>query len=119
MNLALWVVQGLLAVVFLMTGGLKVAWPKEKLLERMHALEDIDPIQIKMIGIVEIMATLGLILPWLLNILPWLTPLAAVGCILLMIGAIRTHLQRGEGIAVQVIILILAACVAIGRAYSL
>ena len=116
MNIVLWVIQGLLAALFLLTGFLKVSQPKEQLLTRMHALEDLSPATIKAIGTLEIMATLGLILPQLTSILPWLTPVAAIGCALLMIGATITHIRRNEkSFIVTVVFLLLALFVAYGR----
>lgn len=117
MNIALWIVQGLLAAVFLMAGGLKASRPKEKLIEKMASMEDLSAGQIKTIGILELLAAVGLILPQVTQILPILTPLAAVGLILTMIGAAITHLRRGEiqAISMNIVLLFLAAFVAYGR----
>jgi hypothetical protein len=72
---------------------------------------------IKLIGTVEVLAAIGLILPAVLDIAPVLVPLAAVGLILLMIGAAVTHGRRKESrnVAVNVVLLLLAAFVAWGR----
>ncbi|MCP4419212.1 MAG: hypothetical protein GY805_21560 [Chloroflexi bacterium] len=69
----------------------------------------------RMISGLELMATAGLILPHLTGILPWLTPVAAIGCALLLIGAIITHIRYGEGVMVNVVLLLLSLFVAYGR----
>ena len=72
---------------------------------------------IKLLGVVEILGGLGMILPSLTGILPWLTPLAAVGLVLIMIGASMTHYQRKEfsRIGLTSMLLVLALVVAVGR----
>ncbi len=117
MNVVLWIVQGLLAIAFLMAGGMKLMQPKEKMAEKMGWVEDFSQGQIRTIGMLEVLGALGLILPGITGILPILTPLAAVGLGLTMIGAARTHAQRGENqmIGMNVMLLVLAAVVAYGR----
>lgn len=122
MNVILWIIQGLLAVIFLMAGMMKAtqtkAGLKEKGGERMAWVDSLSDNNIKLIGILEILAGIGLIVPQLTGILPWLTPLAAVGLIFTMIGAIALHLKRGDSmqaIATNIVLLILAAFVAYGR----
>ena len=80
--------------------------------------DDVSGINMKLIGFLEVLAGFGLILPQLLDILPWLTPLAALGVILTMLGAISLHLKRNDGamaISINVAILLIAAFVAYGR----
>ena len=97
MNIALWVVQGLLALAFLMAGLMKVSRPKQQLYEAgMTYVEDLSEGTTKIIGMLEIAGAIGLILPALTGILPILTPLAAVGLALTMIGAMLTHIRRNE-----------------------
>ena len=117
MNVAVWIVQVLLALAFALTGLMKITQPCEKLLANMKWVEDFAPITIKGIGTLEVLAAIGLILPFLTGILPILTPLAAVGLSLVMLGAIITHARRGESPMVigNVILLALAAFVAYGR----
>jgi uncharacterized membrane protein YphA (DoxX/SURF4 family) len=116
-NVAVWVVQVLLALAFVATGLAKITQPREKLQTNMKWVEDFAPNTIKGIGTLEVLAAVGLILPFLTGILPVLTPLAAVGLILVMLGAIYTHVRRGEApIAVaNLVLLVLAAFVAYGR----
>lgn len=117
MNMALWIVQILLALVFGLTGMMKVTQIKEKLVQRMKWVNETAPNTVKAIGAVEILGALGVVLPMLTGILPILTPLAAVGLILTMIGAALTNLRHKEyaHIAVNVVLLALAVFVAYGR----
>ena len=122
MNIVLWIIQGLLAVIFLMTGFMKVSKSKDELKEtggeRMAWVDDVSDRNLKVIGVLEILAAIGLILPQLTGILPMLTPLAAVALVLTMIGAIILHVRRGDSaqlIMPTVVLLLLAAFVAYGR----
>lgn len=118
MDTVLWIIAGLLAAAFLGAGLMKLTQPKEKLLESgMGWTEDFSPPVIKMIGTLEILAAIGLILPALLDIVPVLVPLAAVGLIAMMLGAALTHVRRKElqMVVVNVLLLALAAVVAWGR----
>jgi uncharacterized membrane protein YphA (DoxX/SURF4 family) len=97
METAIWIAQGLLAAVLLMAGSMKLAQPKERLAASGQAwVEDFDAQQIKGIGTLELFAAVGLVLPAALDLAPVLTPLAASGVVLLMLGAGATHLRRGE-----------------------
>jgi uncharacterized membrane protein YphA (DoxX/SURF4 family) len=117
MNTALWIVQGLLAVAFLMAGLMKATQPKKKLAENMAWVNDFSASQVRAIGIVEILGAIGLILPAATGILPILTPVAAVGLVVTMLGAAATHVRRGEiqMIVVNMVLLLLAVFVAYGR----
>ena len=117
MSIALWIVQGLLAVAFLGAGASKLSQPKEKLLKNMAWVEDFSQPAVRLIGAVEVLGAIGVVLPALTGVLPWLTPLAALGLVLLMVGAALTHLRRKEygNIAMNALLLVLAAFVAYGR----
>ena len=118
MNIALWIIAGLLAAAFLAGGAVKLVQPKEKLVASgMGVFEDFSTGTVKAIGTLEVLAALGLILPAALDIAPVLVPLAAVGVVLLMIGAMITHLRRHEGqaVVVNLALLALAVLVAWGR----
>ena len=121
MGVALWVIQGLLAVAFLGAGAMKLSQPKEKLAQNMGWVEDFSQPAVRLIGAVEVLGAIGLVLPALTGVLSWLTPLAALGLVLTMIGAALTHLRRKEygNIAVNVVLLVLAAFVAYGRFFVL
>jgi hypothetical protein len=73
--------------------------------------------QLQALGTVEVLGAIGLILPWALNIAPVLTPLAAVGCAIVMIGAVLTHIRMKDykGTGMPVVLLVLAIVVAAGR----
>jgi uncharacterized membrane protein YphA (DoxX/SURF4 family) len=118
MNITLWIIAELLAVVFLASGAMKLTQPKEKLAAFGFGwVEDFSAGTVKAIGTLEVLAAVGLILPAALEIAPVLVPLAAVGLLLLMLGAIITHLRRHEAQAIVVTLplLALAAVVAWGR----
>ncbi len=117
MNAVLWVIQALLALVFIMTGLMKLTQPKEKLAARMKWTQDVPQSVVRVIGAVEILGGVGVILPYLTGILPWLTPLAAAGLVLAMIGASLTHIRLKEysHIGLTSLLLVLALLVAVGR----
>lgn len=119
MNIVLWIFQGLLAVIFLMTGMMKVGQSKDEIKEkgggRMNWVDDVSAGNIRLIGIAEVLAAVGLILPQVIGIMPWLTPLAAVGLILTMVGATMLHIRRGETIVPTIVLLLFAAFIAYGR----
>ncbi len=122
MNITLWILQGLLAVAFGMAGFMKASSSKEALKEkggeRMAWVDSVSDQNVKLIGITQVLAALGLILPLATGILPWLTPLAAIGLILTMIAAMALHVQRGDGAQSFVstgVLLLVAAFVAYGR----
>jgi uncharacterized membrane protein YphA (DoxX/SURF4 family) len=117
MSIALWVVQVLLAAAFLVSGATKLSQPKEKLLKRWAWVEDFSQQTVRIIGVLEVLGAIGIVVPALVGIVPSLTPLAALGLVLLMIGAALTHLRRSEYsvITVPAVLLILAAFVAYGR----
>jgi hypothetical protein len=118
MNVALWIVAGLLAVGSVAGGVKKLIQPKETLATSGWGwVEDFTAGTVKAIGTLEILAAVGLILPAALGIVPVLAPLAAVGLVLLMAGAIITHRRRHEApaLVVNLAVLALAALVAWGR----
>jgi hypothetical protein len=118
MNVALWVVQGLLALVFLFAGGMKLATPIDQLIANgMTAVEYMPAALVRFIGLSEVAGGLGLILPAALRIQPKLTPLAAGALAFVMVLAVATHLWLGEvqAIGAPLVLGLLAAFVAWGR----
>lgn len=118
MNVALWIVAGLLAAIFTMAGLMKVMQPKEKLAESMGWVEHYEPRTIKLIGVLEVLGAIGLIVPALTGIVPMLTPVAAIGIGLVMVGAMARHLSRGnetQMVAMNMVFLLMALFVAWGR----
>src|SRR5512145_3292502 len=92
MNRALWVVQGLLALLFLFAGGTKLVLP----LDQMSGPVTLPGWFLRFLGVAEVLGGLGLILPGLLKIKPGLTPLAAAGLVIIMIGATGVTLAGGD-----------------------
>jgi uncharacterized membrane protein YphA (DoxX/SURF4 family) len=118
MNVTLWIIAGVLAAAFAAAGLMKIAQPKAKLAEAgMPWTEDFSAGQVKLIGTLEVLGAIGLILPAALDIAPILTPVAATGLALLMIGAAVTHVRRGEQnmVPVNLVLAALAAFVAVMR----
>lgn len=111
----LWIIQGLLAFIFLMAGTVKLAKPPAALVEMgMGYAGDMSAAAIKAVGALEVLAAIGLILPVALNVLPVLTGWAGVGVFLTMMGAIVVHVKRGEipAVLVNVVIGAMGAIVA-------
>ncbi|GGQ49896.1 DoxX family protein [Streptomyces mutabilis] len=118
MNVALWIVAVVLGAVSLASGAMKLLQPPQKLAEAGYGwVEDFSPGSVKAIGALEVLAGAGLVLPAALDIAPVLVPTAALGTVLLMIGAAVTHLRRHEhqAIVVNVVLLGTATFVAWGR----
>ena len=117
MNTVVWIVQVVLALGFLMAGAMKVTQPRAKLAPQMGWVEDVTDAQVKGIGLVEVAAALGLVLPGATDIAPVLTPLAAAGLVIVMIGAAATHLRRHEPkfVLINASLLVLASIVAGAR----
>ena len=119
MNRALWIVAGLLAVVYLASGIGKLLVPKEKLAAFPGGgwVEDFSAGAVKAIGALEVLAAVGLVLPAALGIAPVLVPLAAAGLVVIMVGAVITRLRRHEAMvmAADLVYLALAGFVAWGR----
>jgi hypothetical protein len=115
-NVTLWVVQGLLASLFLFAGGMKLVMP----IEAMAGPVALPGLLLRFIGVAEVLGAVGLILPGLLRIHAELTPVAAAGLVIIMIGA-TVITAMGGAIApavVPFIVGVLAASVAYGRARS-
>ena len=118
METALWITQALLAAIFFATGLTKLTQPRLKLAAGpMSWAADVTDDQFRALGLLEIRAGAiradqrhDLILPEATGIAPLLTPLAAVGLALTMVGAIVTHLRHGEAERLAVPIVLLALC---------
>jgi len=117
MNTALWIAQGLLAAMYLMAGIIKT-FQTAKAKEQMPWAKERSDGFVRFVGTSELLGALGLILPLVTGILPWLTPLAAIGLIIIQLLAIFTeHLPKKEYnvIPINVVLLALAAFVVLGR----
>ena len=109
-NITLWVIQGLLAALFLFAGSMKLILP----IEAMAGPVELPGAFLRFIGVVEVLGAVGLVLPWLLRIRPELTPLAGLGLVVIMVGATAITVVGGAvaGAAVPFVVGLLAATVA-------
>jgi uncharacterized membrane protein YphA (DoxX/SURF4 family) len=115
---ALWTTQLLLAAIFLATGLTKLSQPRSQLAAGpMSWAADVTDVQFRTVGLLEVLGALGLVLPGALGVAPLLTPLAAVGLAMTMVGAIVTHVRTGETdrLAVPLVLLTLTLFVATAR----
>lgn len=117
MNIALWIVQSLLAAMFLMAGANKLFQSTEELAKMLPWVTSVPTGLVRFIGISELLGGLGLLLPSLLRIKPILTPYAAIGLSLVMLFASIFHISRGEYsvIGMNFVLMALAIFVAWGR----
>jgi hypothetical protein len=114
MNIGLWIIQVLLALLFLFAGGVKLIMPIEDITKQMPVA--IPGLFLRFIAVCEVLGALGLILPGLLRIKTWLTPLAAAGLAIIMIGATALSLKIGVAAAILPLVTgLLAAFVAYSR----
>ncbi|WP_421762331.1 DoxX family protein [Devosia sp.] len=117
-SIGLWVAQALLALAFGMAGFMKLTTPLDQLGNMMHWVTVTSPLLVTFIGTVEVLGAIGVILPALTRILPWLTPLATLGFAVIQILAIGTHASLGETgqtLPINIVLLALALFVAWGR----
>jgi DoxX-like family len=112
MNVALWIVQGLLAAVFLLAGGAKLVLP----LDQLTGPVALPGWFLRFIGLAEVLGSLGLVLPGLLRIRTGLTSLAAAGLVIIMIGA--TVIMWSSGMVAVALMNILVALLAVFVAYG-
>jgi hypothetical protein len=115
MDIAVWIVSGLLAAAYLAAGLMKALTPRDKLTQRLPWAEDYRVGTVRFIGIAELLGAVGLIVPWLTGIAPVLTPLAAVGLVAVQVLAIRPHIRRHERPAGNIVLLVPALFVAVIR----
>ncbi|HEX8377385.1 MAG TPA: DoxX family protein [Pedobacter sp.] len=112
-NVIAWILQILLALMFIMTGAMKLFLPLDQLADSLPWVADSAPAFVRFIGIAELLGGLGLILPGLFKFRPVLTIFAAGGIILIMIFASIFHVSRGESpvIGMNFVIAVLAAII--------
>jgi uncharacterized membrane protein YphA (DoxX/SURF4 family) len=116
-NITLWILQIILAALFLLTGITKVSTPINELAAMMPWVESLPAFMVRFIGASEFLGAIGLLLPSLLRIRPVLTSLAAGALALVMVMATLFHISRGEfeTIGFNFVIALLAGLVAWGR----
>ena len=119
MNIALWVIQGLLVSLFLFAGGMKL-FARDRFRERAEQRHPDRALGLSrglvtFIGASEVAGSLGLVLPLGSQVLPVLTPFAAIGLVVIMVLATRFHLKRGEPVSMTIGLAVLCMVVAVGR----
>jgi hypothetical protein len=119
MNVTLWIIAGALAAVFLAGSASKLFVPKDRIAAAPGGkwVEDFSSGAVKALGVLDVLAAVGLVLPAALGIAPVVVPVAAVGVVLLMVGAVITRTRHGgtKAIPVDLTYLTMAVVVAVGR----
>ena len=115
MSLALWIASGLLALAMLAAGVIKLVTPRVKLMEKMKWARTWSDGNVKLLGLAETLGGIGLIVPQATGIVLVLTPIAAACLAVLMIGAVKTHVDHQEPAVAPGILALLGVFVAIGR----
>ena len=105
----------MLAFAMLAAGAMKIATPRLKLAEKMKWAASWTDTNVKLLGLAEVLGGVGLVVPWVTGILPILTPVAAVCLLIIMAGAVKTHLDQKEPPAPPIILGVLCLFVALGR----
>ncbi|WP_399887236.1 DoxX family protein [Streptomyces sp. BBFR51] len=113
MNVAYWIVAALLAAFYLYGGGVKVVRSRERLRPMMAWVDSVPMPAVRAVGLVEVLGAAGLLLPPLTGVAPWLALAAAVGFVVLQIGATGVHLRLGDRqVALNITLLTTAAVTA-------
>lgn len=118
LHMALWAAQIMLAAVFTLTGGMKTFLPPAVLFAKLPDLAMLPLPLVRFIGIAELAAALGLVLPSATRIAPLLTPLAASGVALVMVGALAFHISKGHLAGLPGVIVIGAIACVVARERS-
>lgn len=115
MQIALWIASGLLASAMLGAGVLKLATPRVKLMEKLQWARTWSDGNVKLLGVAEVLGGIGLVVPQITGIFPVLTPIAAVCLVVLMLGAVKTHVELKQPAIAPGILALLGVVVALGR----
>ena len=120
MNIGLWILQVCLSVLFITFGYMKLVKSKDELkgMDTLHYVDDFSERNLKLIGILEVLGGIGLILPQLTDILPWLVTLSSFGLVITMLVAMIVHLRRGDGlksVMINIILMLMASFITYGR----
>ena len=110
MIVAYWIVAALLAIFYLYAGGKKIVQSKQQLAPMMGWVDTVPMPAVRAIGVLEVLGAVGLVLPPLVGVAPWLAVAAASGLVAVQVGGIAMHLSRGEArlIGLNVVLLVLA-----------
>jgi len=113
-NIILWILQVLLCLFFVFSGAIKFFIPADEMAKNMPSYLSLNFIYF--IGVCECLGGIGLVVPWLTKIKPGLTPLAAIGLLIIMIGATVVSVPMGIGTAaIPGVTGLLCAFIAYGR----
>jgi hypothetical protein len=115
MNVALWILQGLLAFAMFGAGTFKLTTPHSKLAEKMKWAVTWPPARVKLLGLAQVVGAVGVVAPWATGIVPVLTPVAASCLLVLMLGAVKTHVDLKEPLFAPAMLSVLALVIALGR----
>ncbi|MEI9958945.1 MAG: DoxX family protein [Ferruginibacter sp.] len=117
MNTALWIIQSLLAAFFLMAGFGKLSSSKQQHIDDGHIKPGASLLPIWILGILELLGSIGIIVPWLTGIVPALTPITAVCFCIVMVAALVVHIQKQQYkfLPLPLVVIALAAVVAYYR----
>jgi hypothetical protein len=115
MNILLWIAQALLAAIVVAAGASKLFLPRARLAEKMSWTNDAPVALVKLLGLAELLGAVGLILPRLTGIAPILTPIAAGGLSLILLGALATKVRHRDSPALPGVAMLLAVLIAVGR----
>ena len=118
MNIAIWALQILAGLIFLLAGIMKSTQPIANLAKRMIWVTVVPPWMVRFIGVAELLGGIGLILPAATGVLPWLTPVAAVALAVVMLLAVGFHVTRNDKfdkISASLVLLVLTVIIALGR----
>ena len=119
MNIALWIIQIIIAALFLTTGLLKLVLPKNNLIKVFEWIEDFSEQRLRLIGVFEVLGGLGLFLPGVYSTLEILIPIAAFGLTIIMVMASFVHSKRKEtkDLIFNIVVLVLLLLVVAGRLF--
>jgi hypothetical protein len=113
MDIAYWILAALLAAFYLYAGGKKLVQSRERLRPMMGWVDRVPMPLVRTIGVLEVLGAVGLVLPRLTGVAPWLSVAAAVGLALIQVGGIAVHLSRGEARLIGLNVALLVAAVAL------
>ncbi|WP_297097919.1 DoxX family protein [uncultured Draconibacterium sp.] len=119
MNIALWIIQIVIAALFLTTGSLKLVLPKDNLRKVFEWIEDFTEQRLRLIGAFEVLGGLGLFLPGVYSVFEILIPISAIGLTIIMVLATFVHSKRKEtkDLVFNIIVLIMLLLVVAGRLF--
>ena len=115
MNIALWILQGVLALVFLVAGFMRAFLPTATLAEYMAWVTSLPAALLRFIGSAEMLGAIGLIVPAITGIASWLTVAADGGLAIVMLAAVGFHASRHANIGLNIVLLVLAQLILVGR----